>query len=143
MPAFRLYKPQVFRELVERFGLADVFILSAGWGLIPAGFMTPTYDITFSTQAAPWTRRRKRDAFDDFGLLPDDGDDIVFMGGKAYLPLFCALTARHRGRRSILYNAATQPTLPVGFNPIRYRLAKRTNWHYEAARSLIAGEIAL
>lgn len=143
LPAYRLYRHPVFRELVDRFGLAEVFILSAGWGLIPAGFLTPSYDVTFSTQAAPWTRRRNRDAFADFSLLPDDGRDIIFVGGKAYRPLLYALTARHRGRRSVLYNAASRPELPPGFNGIRYHTAKRTNWHYEAARSLIAGEIAL
>ncbi|BAU49572.1 hypothetical protein SVA_3024 [Sulfurifustis variabilis] len=43
----------------------DVFILSAGWGLIGAAFLTPVYDITFSNSADDYKRRRRRNQFDD------------------------------------------------------------------------------
>ena len=49
LPAWRLYKPSIYQRLVDRFGVDNVFILSAGWGLINADFLTPYYDITFST----------------------------------------------------------------------------------------------
>src|SRR5262245_6769757 len=58
-PAYRLYANDMYRALVERFGIDNVFILSAGWGLIPALFPTPLYDITFTQQADPWKRRGK------------------------------------------------------------------------------------
>jgi hypothetical protein len=36
---------------VDRFGLENVYVLSASWGLIRADFLTPYYDITFSSSA--------------------------------------------------------------------------------------------
>jgi hypothetical protein len=55
---------------VKQFGIENTFILSAGWGLIDATFLTPAYDITFSAKADNFVRRRKRDAFYDLCLLP-------------------------------------------------------------------------
>jgi hypothetical protein len=119
----------------------QVFILSAGWGIIPAMFLTPYYDITFSASAEPWKRRRTGDRYEDFCLIRDDGGDIVFLGGKDYLPLFCKLTAALRGRKAVFFNSATRPDLPSGYSPVRYRTDTRTNWHYECARDLAAGAI--
>lgn len=141
LPAYRLYKHTAYRELVERFGLEKVFILSAGWGLIPAGFMTPPYDISFSAQAQDWMRRRKGDGYDDFRLIPDDGGEVVFLGGKDYLPLFCELVSPLKGRKRVIFNSARAPQTPAEFVAVRFPTTTRTNWHYEAARSLIAGEL--
>ena len=49
LPAWRLYRNSTYEILAEHFGLDRLYILSAGWGLIPANFLTPNYDITFST----------------------------------------------------------------------------------------------
>jgi len=68
---------------VTRFGVKNVYILSAGWGLICADFLTPAYDITFSPSAAPYKRRRKTDRYEDFRMLPDKAErEIVFFGGQ-------------------------------------------------------------
>lgn len=141
LPACRLYANEVYRELVGHFGAANVFILSAGWGLIPSSFPTPDYDITLKSGAESWTRRRTGDNFDDFRLLPDDGDEIVFLGGKDYLPLFCALSAPLRDRKRVYFRSAVAPQLPPGFAAVRYDTRTRTNWQYEAARALIGGKI--
>jgi hypothetical protein len=69
--------------------------------------------------------------------MPDEGDRIVFLGGKEYLPLFFRLTAGLRGDRALFYNTARAPALPAGFRAIRYQTSTRTNWHYECARDLI------
>jgi hypothetical protein len=45
-PAYRLYAHDAYGALADRFGVKQVFIVSAGWGLIPATFLTPIYDIT-------------------------------------------------------------------------------------------------
>jgi hypothetical protein len=50
-PAYRLYENRVYGRLVEAFGVENIYILSAGWGLIRADFLTPYYDITFSHSA--------------------------------------------------------------------------------------------
>lgn len=143
LPAWRLYARDAYADLVGRFGVDQVFILSAGWGLIPSAFLTPDYDITFTASADPWQRRRRSDAYDDFCIIPDDGDDIVFLGGQDYLPLFCRLTARLKAGKRVFFRPARLPGLPEGFTAIRYQTSTRTNWHYECARDLVAGRIEL
>jgi hypothetical protein len=143
LPAYRLYGHDAYRELVDRFGSAQVFILSAGWGLIPATFLTPNYDITFTASAEPWKRRRQADVYNDFHIIRDDGEGTVFLGGQDYLPLFCSLAAPLKGEKTVFFNAAKTPELPRGFRAIKYQTRTRTNWHYECARSLIGGRIVL
>lgn len=140
LPAWRLYAHDVYRALVDRFGVDRVFILSAGWGLIPADFPTPLYDITFTAQAESWKRRRRGDVYDDFRLIADDGDDMIFLGGRDYLPLFTRLTEGLAGSRTVFFNTA-RLDLPPGFTAVRYQTSTRTNWHYECARDLVAGRL--
>jgi hypothetical protein len=140
-PAFRLYENRAYGRLVDRFGLRNVCILSAGWGLIPANFLTPNYDITFSPSADAYKRRRKTDQYNDFRLMPSDPeDDIVFFGGKDYLPLFCSLTDSIRGRRIVFFNSASVPRIN-GYTFTRFETTTRTNWHYECANAFIDGTI--
>jgi hypothetical protein len=141
LPAYRLYAHDTYRELAATFGVEKLFILSAGWGLIPATFRTPRYDITFAAQADSWKRRRKGDHYDDFLLVPDDADEMIFLGGKDYLPLFCALTAGLKGHKTVFFNSMRTPDLPAGFSLVRYKTSTRTNWHYECARDLLAGRL--
>lgn len=51
LPAYQLYTNGTYGRLVERLGANNVYILSAGWGLIRSDFLTPYYDITFSSSA--------------------------------------------------------------------------------------------
>ncbi len=51
LPAFQLYENPVYELLVQRLGVQNMYILSAGWGLIRSDFVTPDYDITFSPSA--------------------------------------------------------------------------------------------
>jgi hypothetical protein len=137
-PAYRLYQNRTYERLVQRFGLENVFILSAGWGLISAGFLTPQYDITFSMSAEAYKRRGRRDFYEDLRMLPDDADDIVFLGGKDYLSLFVMLTKTVRGQRTVFYNSLSVPEAP-GCRLERFETNTRTNWHYECANALIDG----
>ena len=44
----------------------------AGWGLIPAAFLTPQYDITFTTavrKKAAYKLRKKADRYEDFRAI--------------------------------------------------------------------------
>ena len=141
LPAYRLYRHPVYGQLVERYGVGNVFILSAGWGLISADFLTPKYDITFSASADKFKKRSKRDQYNDFRMLRDDSDEeVVFLGGKDYLPLFCNLTREYRGKRFIFYNSGSPPNAP-GCTLIRYPTKIRTNWHYACARDFLDGRI--
>jgi hypothetical protein len=142
-PAYKLYQRNVYGRLVERFGLPNVYILSAGWGLIPASFLTPYYDITFSASVEPYKRRLKTDMYADFQMLPNDTEDrVVFLGGKDYLPLFCKLTACMRSVPTVFYNSAQAPQIKhCTFK--RFETKTRTNWHYECANALIDGSITI
>ncbi len=139
-PACRLYKNAAYERLVQKFGMQNVFILSAGWGLIGADFLTPMYDITFSMSAEAYKRRGKRERYADLCMLPGDADDIVFVGGKDYLPLFCTLTSAIDGRKTVFYNSRNAPDTP-GCRLQRFETTTRTNWHYECANALIDGAI--
>lgn len=136
-PAYQLYRNDTYRALAKQFGIENTFILSAGWGLIRSDFLTPQYDITFSAAAFIANRRRKTDHYSDFCMLPNDGTEVVFFGGKDYLPLFLSLTGAFKGQRNVFYNSASCPNLP-GCTVTRYKTATRTNWHYECAKAFIA-----
>jgi hypothetical protein len=140
--AYELYENPAYRQLVNKLAVGKVFILSAGWGLIRADFLTPLYDITFASavkKAAPWKHRRRTDSYSDLRQLPEtSSDDIVFLGGKDYVPLFCQLTSNAAGERVVFYNSDTPPPAP-GCRLERFHTTTRTNWHYECARSLMAG----
>jgi hypothetical protein len=107
-------------------------------GLIRSSFLTPNYDITFSSQADTGKRRRRRDVFQDFVQLDmASTEPIVFLGGKDYLALFSSLTSPSRAERRVFYNSATTPSAP-GCRLQRYETTLRTNWHYECAARLVA-----
>ena len=141
LPAYRLYRHPAYARLVERFGADKTFILSAGWGLISAAFLTPSYDITFSASADAYKRRKRTEAYEDFCMLPaNSSEDLYFFGGKDYVPTFCELTAGHRGQRIVFYNAASPPPAP-GCRLQRYKTTTRTNWHYECVNAFIDGTL--
>ncbi|MBL6987325.1 MAG: hypothetical protein ISR72_09875 [Methylobacter sp.] len=145
LPAYRLYVNSAYENLVKKFGAEQVFILSAGWGLISANFLTPDYDITFSKakNVEPYCRRSKSDTYSDLCQLPDDGESIVFLGGKDYLPLFCMLTRELKGMKKVFFNSSVDPNLGHGFCSERFITTKRTNWHYSCAQALIDGKIGI
>lgn len=141
LPAFELYGNDAYRRLADQVGIENLFILSAGWGLINAAFLTPCYDITFRAQVEPYKRRRKTDCYSDLRMVPEETKEpIVFFGGKDYLPLFCELTDSVRSRRTVFYNSATVPQIPGG-SAVRFQATIRTNWHYECVAAFLRGEI--
>jgi hypothetical protein len=144
LSAYQLYEDKVYnvyQRMTERYGTTKVFILSAGWGLLRADFLTPRYNITLSTKADTYMRRSKVQQYQDFRMLPAGGtEDVSFFGGKDYLPLFCDLTETYRGRRTLFYNSAHIPRIS-GCKLRRYETTTRTNWHYECANAFLGGRI--
>lgn len=137
LPAYKLYKPKIYTQLVEVFGKDNVYILSAGWGLIRASFLTSKYDITFSGQADAYKRRGKRQyrQYCDFNHLESAIDeDLLFLGGKDYLPLLCYLTRCYQGRRIVYYLGNKPNCDDVKFVP--YETSTRI-WYYECATKVI------
>ena len=141
LPAYQLYENRAYQGLVSKFGIDKIFILSAGWGLVAASYLLPNYDITFSTMAEPYERRRKLDVYRDFCALKEESDDIMFLGGKNYLPLFCSLTKQYAAQKLVYYNSAATPILPPGYRAVKYLTTKRTNWHYECAGAVITSRL--
>lgn len=135
--AWQLYENKTYGRLVDRFGVQKVYILSAGWGLIRADFLTPYYDITFSSKAEGYKRRRKANPYQDFRMLPEQTDeDILFFGCKDYLPLFCLLTDAIRTKKTAFYNSSPLPRAG-GCTLERFETTTRTNWHYECANAFL------
>lgn len=144
LPAGELYTNPAYGIAVQRFGEAKVFILSAGWGLIGADFLTPAYDITFSSSAEKYKRRQSLGAFQDFDMVGTGSQEpAVFLGGKDYLPLFLDLTHHYTGRRVVFYNSERVPAATADVEYVRYQTAMRTNWHYDAVKALADGRIEL
>jgi hypothetical protein len=142
LPAFELYENDIYRALVKQCGIENTYILSAGWGLIDAAFLTPAYDITFSSKADKIVRRLKRDTFCDLSLLPvNTTGQVVFFGSKEYVPLFAALTGVLKGDRIVFYNSVTPPSAP-GCKLVRFETRTRTNWQYECAAAFLRGNLA-
>ena len=136
LPAWRLYRESTYERLVDRLGEDNVFILSAGWGLISAAYLTPNYDVTYSANADGYKRRRPRERYADFSMLPKDTSlPIVFLGGKDYVPLFCRLTEGTSAER-VVHHVGEPPAAP-NCRVVRFETDRRTNWHYECARSLL------
>lgn len=143
MPAWQLYENKTYGLLAERFQLQNFYILSAGWGLIRAEFLTPAYDITFSMSADNDKRRRPRDAYADFRALPTNTTEpVVFFVSKEYVRLACELTEAVEGPRFMFYNSAQAPDAP-GVELIRYVTRTRTNWQYGCAKAFAEGIISL
>jgi hypothetical protein len=136
----------LYRELADAFGWDNVFVLSAGWGLIRASFRLPDYNITFSRQAGrhrPWVWRSRRDNREwlDFNHLQDaqisQDEPIHFFGGRDYLRLFYALVTNLRGRKIVHHRAEVEHS--VGFEYAEYTGSeKNRTWHYRAAKEFLA-----
>lgn len=140
-PAWQLYSNPAYRSLAQAVGTDHLYILSAGWGLVHAGYLLPNCDITFSNQADPVSIRRKGDLFHDARQMPDNVDGpVLFLGGLSYLLFFCELTREVRAERIVYYNSSKRPKAP-GCRVIRYGTRTRTDWHYECARDLMSGRL--
>ncbi len=147
LPAWELYKPPIYGKLVKEYGAENVYIMSAGWGLVSADFLVPDYDITYSSSAKgenAYKRRRKNNWVDkDFCMLPKESTDrVVFFGGKDYLKRFCELTKGYAGERVCYYNAGKCPDVE-GVTLKKYETRTRTNWQYECAQKFMDGTISL
>jgi len=140
LPSYRLYMNSVYSALADRVGVANLYILSAGWGMLPATFLTPDYDITFSRDADPWKRRGKRHRYADFPMPNDSDETLLFFGSNSYLPLYAELTANWNGPRLALYNASQMPAVE-GVQLIRFETSTRTNWQYEPVRAFLLGHL--
>jgi hypothetical protein len=114
--AYRLYRNSIHQELVATFGLTNVFILSAAWGLVRADYLLPYYDLTFAhtKPGDGYKRRMQWDKYEDFSQLPneEERDRIVYFGGNNYLPLLNKVTGHIHSEKVIFFASANPPSDP-------------------------------
>jgi len=134
--AFSLYQPKkapyqnIYSDLHARFS-DNLYILSAGWGLIKSSFRIPTYDITFSNQAKKEKKRSKIDAefnSNDFKQLnPEKHQRLVCLVSQDYIPQFKRLT-NHLSNEKITTSIKSVKDIPG---------VTKYNWYYLLAKILI------
>lgn len=143
--------PNLYRELADAFGWENFFILSAAWGLIRADFLTPDYNITFSTQSKKknpeaWRDFKATGGWRDFNHLRDarieQDEPVHFFGGKDYLLMFSTLVESLPGTKVIHYKSKEldpgQKRHPR-FDYAKYDgPEKNRTWHYRAAKDFAA-----
>jgi hypothetical protein len=145
VPAYQLYTPGVYRELVNRFGAANVFILSAGWGLVRSTFLLPDYDITLASMSKE-EKFKQRDkclvgGWKDYAhlVLSEPAEEVIFIGGKSYWELFRKLCPAEAS--PVIYHAGDPPKMSQIPAPSRARLVQFgrpfTNWHYVCAKEIV------
>ena len=151
LPAYQLYKHLIYDSLFQHYG-DDLFIYSAGWGIVRADFKLPKYNITFSNERniPTYAIRNHNDDFNDFNQLEaiDENETIVFIGGKDYVLPFCQLTNHLPNQKVIIYkNMGVLNHNPyANINNFRFKhylTNERRKWHYEYANKLINNEIEL
>lgn len=114
-----LYVNQAYSDIIASIGFRNLFILSAGWGLVRADHRLPTYNITFSTaKKTPAHARIKQDERKQQPKLQPDGIHLdearleVFVGKeyKRFLEDWIPHEKYHShpptGRRTWYYQAA-------------------------------------
>ena len=152
LQAWELYSNPTYKYLARKHGTERLYILSGAWGLISATFLTPMYNITFSTRknVKPYQRRKAEDCYGNFCRLPANTvEPVVFFGGLAYVKFFCSLTSDIKAERYIFYNSRNAPPAP-GCQTRKFETEHRKNWsykreiwYYECARAFIDGDISL
>jgi hypothetical protein len=141
--AIEIYSNPSYDKLASSMDPENVYVLSAGWGLIRGDFLTPNYDITFSAAAEPYKRRKRTDTYRDLNMLPENNrEPIVFFGGKDYVPLFCELTKSAMAQRTVFFNSDSTPHAS-GCSLVRFQTTTRTNWHYECLNAFLTGDIGV
>ena len=151
LSTYILYKPNIYKLLFQHYG-NDLFIFSAGWGIVRADYKLPKYNVTFSNgKNIPfYARRKKNDVFNDFNQLEglDLNERIIFIAGKDYVSTFCQLTNHLPNEKIIIYKSQDvlidNPYLNKNnFQFFHYQTNTRTNWHYEFANRLMNNQIEL
>lgn len=151
--AGELYKPRIYLKLVEHFGLENVFILSAGWGLVRADFYLPSYDITFLQSAETCKKRiygKDNDKFANFNHLYEIKDSLInevlyFFGGIQYLNMYYDVTSQLPCQKIIYYKSERldlDNNRVKGYRYTKYITPRVQNWHYSCAEDFILMDLS-
>ena len=140
--AYKLYENEAYHAVVNAIGPKNVFILSAGWGLVRSTYRIPYYDITFSGGTHLNLRKAKQE-WADYNQFPNtvkEDQCVHSMIGVKYFRLFNRLFPREVTLR-FHHKAGNAPGNFLGrawdfqLHPGKLR----TNWYYQCARNVTAG----
>ncbi|GHV87357.1 hypothetical protein AGMMS50255_6530 [Spirochaetia bacterium] len=139
IPAFKLYSNRAYCNLYEKYR-ESFYIFSAGWGIVRSTYKLPAYNITYSKQGEPWTKRTKSMQWNDFNHLRDDANGgkfssdakIVLFAAPDYIYRFYELTSMIRNTKIIIHKPK-EFEKKTGYEYIHYTDKIRTNWFYKAA----------
>lgn len=149
--AYKLYKHEIYKKLYERFK-NDLYIFSAGWGIVSAEFMLPNYDITFSDgkNIPDYAKRNKEFQFNDFNHLSgiDKNEIIIFIGLGKYLNSFLRLVGDLPNKKVVFYkdkmfNACAEKGTTKSIQFKRFEGGSNRKWHYLCAEDLINNNLIL
>lgn len=142
-----LYAPPAYGNLLQAIGKENVYILSAGWGLIRANYGIPPYNVTFcNANNVPENAKispPKRANYLSFGDIVDGDDEIhLFITAKyfAYWELNFINNDRHADR--IILHWRKGQSLPLS-SPLEDQVVhhdcgnQRQNWHYTAVKQFL------
>lgn len=137
--AGQLYRPQEYHDLVEKLGKENVYILSAGWGLVRSDRLLPDYDITFSNGARKTnkyiTPKCRSDKQSLHPIIEGDNPVHLFITPN-YLDYWDRTFAESFEAHDVLLHWHRPDTS-------RYRIelhdcgGRKTNWHYTAVNQFL------
>jgi hypothetical protein len=135
-----LYRNSIYRDLIRTVGSQNVYILSAGWGLVNAADKIPPYNITFSSSnKIPKDARitsTVRTNYSTVRQIIDGDEDIHLFITAKYAPYWMSLFSGGGGRCVFLHWRQGQ-AIPLGWagQTFLHNCGKcKTNWHYLAAK---------
>ena len=156
--AWELYENPIYADIKKKVGKENMFIASAGWGIVKASYWLPNYDITFSR---PPKGKKKNyiirssaqneiAQWDDINAFHDSNIkiyDLHIFCGKKYLRLINKLiTDRQIDPNMItLYIRNNEPNFnewEIYCKLIKWthpdpKKDRNTNWHYDCAEDFI------
>jgi hypothetical protein len=139
VPAFELYKKEVYPMLHEKYG-EYFYIFSAGWGIVRSTYKLPFYDITYSKQNNPLVERTENMQWNDFNHLKDDANEgkfssdaeIVLFADTDYFAPFYKLTSDIKNKKIIIH--AEEVDEETGYDYKSYCGDDPKYWFYRAAK---------
>lgn len=143
--------PRVYQDLVEKLGKENVYILSAGWGLVRADARIPTYNVTFNEQAPLYAQvtPENRSKYPAYSNVIAGADEIHLFITPNYFDYWTRsfMGKDNHRQRYVLHwkdGANNRPENIQERNIHLHELGKlKTNWQYAAVYQFIKGVKAI
>jgi hypothetical protein len=134
-----LYRRSIYQDLIRTVGSQNVYILSAGWGLIRADDKIPPYNVTFSNNALLEAKitPAKRGLHGSIRKAVDGDDEIHLFLTPKYLEYWVKCFSGQFGSRKVILHwrkSQKLPRLSGSPNDIYWHCCgSQRTWPYDAA----------